>query len=155
MPRCSAAVVGDRLPHVVAVEDLAAVRDVADGVQVGEEPAVIVDVEPIADAIGVKRNDHVQSERPVGVAAEIVNDVVAERDGFAGLDQRRRLAALLVGDEVGRTHLVVVAPAAPVRQLGHPLFELFLGRPGLVGRTVGLAGGYAPRESERGDCNES
>ena len=56
-----------------------------------EEPAVVVDVQSIPDSIGIEGNDHVQCERTIPVAAEAVSEVMAERNGLAGLDQRRRL----------------------------------------------------------------
>ena len=69
-------------------------------------------------------------------------------DGLAGLDEGRRLLAFGRRDQVGRPDLVVRPPAAPVRQLGHPLLELRPRRAGSIGvAEIRLARGrHAPRE---------
>ena len=50
--------------------------------------------------------------------------IVCERNSGATLDERGRLLALGVGDEIRRTELILFSPPAPVRNLAKQLVEL-------------------------------
>ena len=47
-----------------------------------------------------------------------------ERDDDAGLGERHRLALLRGRDQIEGAELIVLAPASPVRELGHPAIDL-------------------------------
>src|SRR5207244_12239555 len=52
----------------------------------------------------------------------------SQRHDDPALDEACRLLALLGCNEIDGSELVIFSPAAPVRQLLHPPFELLLGR---------------------------
>ena len=66
-----------------------------------------------------------------------------QRHDRSGLGERHGLLAFLRRDEIQRAELIVLAPSAPVGELGVPAFALRLGdRRALAGRAASPGGGW-------------
>ena len=83
-----------------------------------------VDVHPVARILALGVDLHLQHVGLSGVGGFLGQEVVRQGDRLPGLHQRRGFQALCLRHQVGRADLIVFAPAAPVRQLVHPLIEL-------------------------------
>ena len=151
---------GDGL-EVETVIDLAVVRHVAERVQMGHQAAVVLDLvalpeEPALDVDVEHAPDRADQYRRsvrtglVGVVERGDAHVARHRDRSAGLDQASGRHTFGRRDQVEGAELVVRAPAAPVRQVGHPRLELLPcdldGGPHLGSR----AGGRSKHNHDRG-----
>ncbi len=93
----------------------------------GVRVAVIGNREPVTD----KRPRHAEPQYLVSeggrrVLRPFLEIGVGQRHRHTGLDERRRTLPLLGGNQIQRATLIVLAPAAPVRQLRHPLIDRVL-----------------------------
>src|SRR2546427_725400 len=79
------------------------------------------------------------SARYARVAPLATRECVPTRGGGACSARTPSFPPFRIGNEVGCSELVGRAPAAPIRQLGHPALELLFGRAGrvrLLGRLI-------------------
>ena len=115
---------------VVAVIGLVLVEHVAERVPVGgalhaqhERVVGVADLVPVllaGDGVGAGREhlvDRIEAAAEQAVLRALAVERNAEREHLAGADQARRLDDVLGRDVVERAALVVLAPAAPVREL--------------------------------------
>src|SRR2546425_2236429 len=75
----------------------------------------------------------------------VLGELPRQRNSRAGAHERRCLLPLCRSNEVDRAALVIVPPAPPVRQPGHPLIELLFGDAALVRGRVALDRGLSGR----------
>ena len=120
-PQPGAAFLGHLVGANVAVVQRPLVHHVAKRVHVRVGVAVIGErVAVAAEGTGTVGAEHLVADRRSGFDVGLGQVGVRQRDRDAGRGQGQRAAALLRGHEVERAQLVVAAPAAPVRELGHP-----------------------------------
>jgi len=93
-------------------------------------------VRPLTRAVLVAAATHVVRRRYRRVERGGKGDVSGAAHADALLHQPEGALRLLGGDQVERAALVVRAPAPPVRERGHPLQQLILGRLAGAGRNV-------------------
>ena len=124
---------------VVAVVALVLVEDVAERVPVGralhaqvQRVVGVADLVPVllaGDGVGAGRQhlvDRIEAAAEQAGLRAVAVERNAEREHLAGLDQLRGVDDVLGRDVVERADVVVLAPAAPVRELLRGFFDRLL-----------------------------
>jgi hypothetical protein len=118
-----AAVIALAVDHLVAI----------DGVEMAEGRAVVGPDEGVLIGRAARsRADHLALEMSTAVGLLFLENVMRQRDGDSLLDESGGLLPFGRRDEVRRPEFVVLAPAAPVRELGRRPIEIFLRRQGFT-----------------------
>ena len=102
---------------------------VAKGIQMGVDQAVKGHADPVEEKqrLLVVRIEHLVDKGRAVVRRGFCFGVAGEGHGDAFADQRRRGLAFFRGDQIERAALVLLAPAAPIRQLRHPALHILVG----------------------------
>ena len=94
-------------------------------IDVGVGRTVVVDLELVSREVAIDLHIHTEPLRRI--RRLLGEEVMGQRVDRACFNQCRRLHPLRRGNEVEGAELVVWPSTAPVRKLGHPSIELFLG----------------------------